>query len=56
MFTNYEEVGHGASAGQPDNITDMIAVDMGVVADDLKTDDTRYPSAPRILPAPLTTR
>ena len=39
MFTNYEEVGHGASAGQPDNITDMIAVDMGVVADDLKTDE-----------------
>lgn len=39
LFTNYEEVGHGAAAGQPDGITDMIAVDMGVVGDDLETDE-----------------
>lgn len=39
MFTNYEEVGHGAAAAHPLCITDMIAVDMGVVADDLKTDE-----------------
>lgn len=35
MFTNYEEVGHGAAAAHPLCISDMIAVDMGVVADDL---------------------
>lgn len=39
MFTKYEEVGHGAAAGHPAGITDMIAVDMGVVADDLETDE-----------------
>lgn len=41
MFTNYEEVGHGASAAHPEGITDMIAVDMGVVGDDLTTDETK---------------
>ena len=40
LFTNYEEVGHGASTGIPDDIDDMIAVDMGAVGDDLKTDET----------------
>ncbi len=39
LFTNYEEVGHGAAAGHPQGITDMIAVDMGVVGDDLSTDE-----------------
>ena len=39
LFTNYEEVGHGASAGHPAGISDMIAVDMGVVGDDLATDE-----------------
>ena len=39
MFTTYEEVGHGASSGHPKGIKDMIAVDMGVVYDDLKTND-----------------
>ncbi len=39
LFTNYEEVGHGASAGHPEGISDMIAVDMGVVGDDLTTDE-----------------
>ena len=39
MFTTYEEVGHGASSGHPEGIKDMIAVDMGVVYDDLKTND-----------------
>lgn len=39
MFTNYEEVGHGASAGHPKNIKDMVAVDMGVVYDDLGAND-----------------
>lgn len=41
MFTNYEEVGHGASAAHPEGITEMIAVDMGVVGDDLLTDETK---------------
>lgn len=40
-FTVYEEVGHGAASGHPAGITDMIAVDMGVVYDDLKTDETK---------------
>ncbi len=41
MFTKYEEVGHGASSAHPDGITDMIAVDMGVVADDLETNEDK---------------
>ncbi|WP_306490215.1 M42 family metallopeptidase [Anaerococcus octavius] len=40
-FTIYEEVGHGAASGHPQAIKDMIAVDMGVVYDDLKTDETK---------------
>lgn len=39
LFSNYEEVGHGAAGGHPKGITDMIAVDMGVVGDDLSTDE-----------------
>lgn len=41
MFTVYEEVGHGASSGEPKGITDMVAVDMGVVYDDLETDERK---------------
>lgn len=41
LFTNHEEVGHGASAAHPEGITDMIAVDMGVVGDDLSTDELK---------------
>ena len=40
MFTNYEEIGHGASSGHPEGIKDMIAVDMGVVGEDLGCDET----------------
>jgi len=39
MFTNYEEVGHGASSGIPTDTEEMISVDMGAVGDDLKTDE-----------------
>lgn len=39
-FTIYEEVGHGAASGHPQGIRDMIAVDMGVVYDDLTCDET----------------
>ena len=40
MFTVYEEVGHGAASGEPSGIVDMLAVDMGVVYDDLTCDET----------------
>lgn len=39
MFTTYEEVGHGASAAIPDNVTEIVSVDMGAVGDDLETDE-----------------
>ncbi|MBM4399509.1 MAG: M42 family metallopeptidase [Candidatus Cloacimonetes bacterium] len=39
MFTNYEEVGHGASSGIPADVEEVISVDMGAVGDDLKTDE-----------------
>lgn len=39
MFTTYEEVGHGASAGIPDGVREMVSVDMGAVGDDLETDE-----------------
>lgn len=39
FFTTYEEVGHGGSAGIPQDTVDMISVDMGAVGDDLTTDE-----------------
>ncbi len=39
VFTTYEEVGHGGSAGVPKDIVEMISVDMGAVGDDLGTDE-----------------
>jgi len=39
LFTTYEEVGHGGSAGIPDDTEEMISVDMGAVGDDLTTDE-----------------
>ncbi len=39
LFTMYEEVGHGASAGYPEGISEIISVDMGVVGDDLETNE-----------------
>lgn len=41
MFTIYEEVGHGAASGHPAGIRDMVAVDMGVVHDDLTCDELK---------------
>ena len=38
-FSAYEEVGHGAASGLPEDIKSMIAVDMGAVGDDLDTDE-----------------
>jgi putative aminopeptidase FrvX len=31
-FSNYEEVGHGGAAGFPDDLSDLLAIDMAVVA------------------------
>ncbi len=39
MFTTYEEVGHGGSSGIPEDVVEMISVDMGAVGDDLTTDE-----------------
>jgi len=39
MFTNYEEVGHGGSAGLPADAVELLAVDMGAMGDDLSADD-----------------
>lgn len=39
LFTTYEEVGHGAASGIPDDTREMISVDMGAVGDDLSTDE-----------------
>lgn len=41
LFSVFEEVGHGASGLLPDNIEDMIAVDMGCVGDDLSCRETQ---------------
>ena len=35
FFTTFEEIGHGASAGIPEKIEDLLAVDMGCVGDHL---------------------
>ncbi len=39
LFTVYEEVGHGAASGIPEDTVEMISVDMGAVGDDLETDE-----------------
>ena len=41
LFTTYEEVGHGGSAGIPADTAEMISVDMGAVGDDLETDELK---------------
>lgn len=41
MFSVYEEVGHGASAGLPEDVVDLLAVDMGCVGGDMDGDETR---------------
>jgi putative aminopeptidase FrvX len=35
-FSNFEEVGHGAAAGIPDDVAELIAVDMGAIGDGLQ--------------------
>ncbi|WP_420627818.1 M42 family metallopeptidase [Candidatus Leptofilum sp.] len=38
-ISNYEEVGHGAATGFPPNLTDLISIDMAVVAPDQMSDE-----------------
>lgn len=40
VFTVHEEVGHGCSAGMPDDAEDILSVDMGCIGDDLTCDET----------------
>ena len=39
FISNYEEVGHGSSAGIPDNTTTLLALDMAAIGDDLSGDE-----------------
>ncbi len=38
-FSNYEEVGHGASAGIPDDVGELLCVDMAAVGDGQASDE-----------------
>ena len=38
-FSNYEEVGHGAAAGFPDGLKELVAVDMAVVGEGQTSDE-----------------
>lgn len=38
-ISNYEEVGHGAAAGLPDDLADLLVVDMAVVAPKQESDE-----------------
>jgi len=38
-ISNYEEVGHGASAGIPDSVSELISVDMAAVGDGQASDE-----------------
>jgi len=39
LFSNYEEVGHGAAVGFPDDITELVTVDMAAVGDGQTSDE-----------------
>lgn len=41
MFTTYEEVGHGGSAGIPEGVKEMMSIDLGPIGDDLETDECK---------------
>jgi len=38
-ISNYEEVGHGAAAGLPDDITELVSVDMAAVGEGQTSDE-----------------
>ena len=40
LISNYEEVGHGAAAGIPQEVTELVAVDMAAVGEDQNSDET----------------
>ncbi len=40
IFSNYEEVGHGGSAGISDTVKELLVIDMGVVGDDREGKET----------------
>jgi putative aminopeptidase FrvX len=39
LITNYEEVGHGAAAGIPADVTELVTVDMGAVGEGQNSDE-----------------
>ena len=39
LISNYEEVGHGAAAGFPDEVAELVAVDMAAVGDGQTSDE-----------------
>jgi putative aminopeptidase FrvX len=39
LFSNYEEVGHGASAGIPPEVSELVAVDMAAVGEGQNSDE-----------------
>jgi putative aminopeptidase FrvX len=39
LFSNYEEVGHGAAAGIPPEVTELVAVDMAAVGEGQNSDE-----------------
>ena len=41
VFTDYEEIGHGGSAGVPEDCVDVISIDMGCVGSDLDGYETK---------------
>ena len=40
FFSNYEEVGHGAPAGLPDSMKELLIADMGVIGDKINGSET----------------
>ena len=39
LFSNYEEVGHGAANGFPEDMTELVAVDMAAIGDGQNSDE-----------------
>lgn len=39
LIANYEEVGHGGSAGLPENLEELLAIDMGAIGDGQNSDE-----------------
>jgi putative aminopeptidase FrvX len=39
MIANYEEFGHGGAAGWPDNLTELVTIDMGAIGESQNSDE-----------------